>query len=188
MGRSRRKIAATRVSTVRIDADRHQLDPAVRKVQHLEGARVLDEALDVVGDHLLRIDEHIDRHVLLREEAGPMHVDVGADARDLHGRAEQGIAHLACHHVHFVGIGDGDEHVRVLGPGASQDVGMRGHALDGLDVEAVAQSTEPIGVDIEHRDVGFLVRQILGQGATDLSCTEDEDLHAPASVCRSRQE
>ena len=49
--------------------DRHQRNPAIGKVQHLQGAGILDQALDIVRDQLLRTDQHVHRQGLLRKQA-----------------------------------------------------------------------------------------------------------------------
>ena len=41
---------------------------AVRELEHLQGARIADQALDVVGDELLRADREVDRDRVLAEQ------------------------------------------------------------------------------------------------------------------------
>src|SRR6056297_2143296 len=60
-----------------------QLGPAVGEIQYLQGSRVFDQALHVVGDELLGADQKIDRGVFASEYFGVGQVVGRADARDL---------------------------------------------------------------------------------------------------------
>ena len=47
----------------------HQLHPALGKIEHLEGAGILDQTLNVISYQLLRTDQHIDRQGFLCKQA-----------------------------------------------------------------------------------------------------------------------
>ena len=70
-----------RAAVVGLDAD--QLRLAFGEVDHLQRAGMFDQALDVVGDHLLRTDQHVHRDRLVVEQAGTGQVGRLADAGDL---------------------------------------------------------------------------------------------------------
>ena len=154
---------------VSVGLDRHQLQHAVGEVDDLQRPRILDESFNLIGHDLLGIDEHVDGHVFLGEEAGAGRVCVCAHPSDLHGGAEQRIADLTGHHVHFVGICHRHEEIGVFGSGPPQDVRMRSHALNRLDIEAVAEFAQSGGIAVNHRDVGILFREILCEGTADLA-------------------
>ena len=162
-----------------IGAYRHQLHPATGKVHYLEGAGVLDEPLDVVGDHLLGADDHIDgQGVFIEQLVRPAGVVGGTDAGDFRGGAEQGVGHLTGDHVHLVGVGDRDQHVRVFGAGILEHRRVTAHAMHGADIQTVAQFAQPFRIGIDDGDVVALVGQVFGQGAAHLAGTENNDLHA----------
>jgi hypothetical protein len=122
-----------------VGLDRHELNAAFREIQYLQRTGVLEQLPDVVGDHLLGVDEHVDGHVLAAEEAFAVQVGRRADAGDLGRRAEQRVADLAGHHVDLVAGGHGNQHVRIVCAGSAQHVGMRRPALNRLNVELGAQ-------------------------------------------------
>ena len=162
-----------------VSAHGHQLYPATGKVHHLQGAGVLDKPLDIVGDHLLGADDHINgQGVFVEQLVGPAGVVGGADTGDFGGRAEQGVGHLTGDHVHLVGVGDRDQHVCVFGAGILEHRRIAAHAAHGTDIQAIAQFAQPFRIGIDDGDVVALVGQVLGQGAAHLAGTENNDLHA----------
>ena len=136
----------------------------------------------MVGDHLLRVDEHIHRHMLVGEQRLLVDVGGGAHPGDLARGAEHGIRHLAGHHVDLIAAGDRDQHVGILGPRLAQHVGMGGPARDGADVEAAAQFPQAHFVEIDQGDVQGFAGQMGGQGAAHLPRAEDENLHGCLSI------
>src|SRR6056297_2266491 len=136
-----------------------QLGPAVGEIQHLQRARVFDQALYVVGDQLLRADQEIDRRVLAREQLGMCQVVGGADAGELGRRVEQRVGDLTGDHVGFVGIGQRDQQFGVLDAGADQRFRARGMPQYRADVEFFLQLAQPLWVGVDDRNVVFLARQ-----------------------------
>ena len=158
-----------RAAVVGLDAD--QLRLAFGEVDHLQRAGMFDQALDVVGDHLLRTDQHVHRDRLVVEQAGTGQVGRLADAGDLGRGVEQGVGDLAGDHVGLVAIGHRHQHVGVVGAGLAQHRGERGLALYGADVEAVAEVAQAVAVGVDHGDVVGFAGQVLGQCAADLAGT-----------------
>ncbi len=166
-----------------IGAHRHQLHAAGGEVDHLQGAGVLDQPLDVVGDHLLRADDHVDGNgVFVEQLVRAAGVVGGADTGDFGGGAEQGVGHLAGDHVDLVGVGDGDQHVGVFGAGFLEHPGIAAHAEHGANVQTVPQFPQALAVDVDDGDVVAFPRQVLRQGAAHLAGTENDDLHDRWSV------
>ena len=161
-----------------VGAHRHQLYPATGKVDHLQGAGVLDKPLDIVGDHLLGADDHIDgQGVFVEQLVGAAGVVGGADTGDFRGGAEQGVGHLTGDHVHLVRVGYGDQHVGVFGAGLFQYRRVAAHAAHGADVEPVAELTQTLRIGVDDGDVVALVGQVFRQGTPHLTGTENNDLH-----------
>ena len=161
-----------------ISAHRHQLYPAAGKVHHLQGARVLNQATNIIGDYLLGADDHIDgQGVFVEQLFRPAGVVGGADTGNLGGGAEQGVGHLTGDHVHLVRVGYGDQHVGVFGAGLFQYRRVAAHAAHGADVEPVAELTQTLRIGVDDGDVVALVGQVFRQGAPHLTGTENNDLH-----------
>ena len=142
----------------------------------------MQEFLDLVGDHPLRVDHEIDRHVFAAEQVGPGVERVFTNARDLSVGLEHRVADLARDHVHFVVRRHGDQHVGVLDAGPAQHVGPRGVSLDGADVEAPPEFFEPAAVYVHHRDVERFARKVLRQRAAHLPRPQNEDVHASPTL------
>ncbi len=113
----------------------HQLGAAVGKIEDLQRAGVFDQSLEVIGDQLFGTDQHIDRRVLTSEQLWMVQIIGRADTRDLGRRTEQRIGDLTGHHVGFIGIGQGDEQLRILDAGPDEGLGMGCMTQHGTDVE-----------------------------------------------------
>ncbi len=149
------------------------------ELEHLQRARVADQALDVVGDELFRADREVDGNRVLAEQLRAPVVVAGADAGDLGGRAEQRPGDLAGDHVDLVARGQRDEEVGALAAGGEQRRGMGGVAGDGADVEAVLQVAQDLVAGVDDGDVvRLLARELLRGGAADLARSQNDDFHA----------
>ncbi|MCY1213466.1 hypothetical protein D9M72_252470 [compost metagenome] len=160
-----------------IGLDPHQLGLAFGEVDHLQGAGIFDQALDVIGHHLLGADQHVHRNGFVVEQAGAGQVGRFAYPGDLGRGVEEGVGHLAGDHVHFVAIGHRHQHVGIVGTCLAQHGGEGAAALHGTDVEAVAEVAQAVAVGVHHRDVIGFPREVFGQGATHLARAENDDLH-----------
>src|SRR3989344_3456892 len=60
--------------------------------------------------------------------------------------------------------------------------GNRATALYGTNIWAVAEVAQTVTVGVDHGDVVGFAGQVFRQGAANLACTENDDLHA---VCSS---
>ena len=160
-----------------VGLDRYQLRLAFGEVDHLQRAGVLDQALDVVGHHLLGADQHVDRNVVVVEQLFAGEVGRLTHPGDLGRGMEQRIGDLAGDHVGLVAVGDRYQHVGVIGAGLAQDRWQRATALYGADIEAIAEVAQAFAIGVDHRDVVGFAGQVFRQRAAYLACAEDDDLH-----------
>jgi len=169
-----------------VGAHRHQLRLALGEVDNLQGAGVFDQALDVVGHHLFRADQYVDRDRLVVEQAAARQVGGFAHSGDFGRGVEQGIGHLAGDHVDLVAVGDRYQHVGIVGTGLAQHGGEGAATDNGADIQAVAQVAQALGIGIDHGDVVGFPGQVFGERAADLAGTEDDDLHKRSLTARRR--
>ncbi|MNL20821.1 hypothetical protein D3C87_1420870 [compost metagenome] len=82
---------------------------------------MLDQALDVVGHHLLGAYQHVDRNRFVLKQL-LLAIEVGRFAHpgDLGRRVEQRVGDLAGDHIGFVAIGHRHQHVSVVRSGLTQ--------------------------------------------------------------------
>ena len=90
----------------------------------------------------------------------------------------QRVRDLAGDEVGLVTVGQGDDDIGIIRPGAVQDVGIGGMADHRANVEAILQLPQNIRTHVDHRDfIGFLARQVVGGRGADLAGAENQDLH-----------
>ena len=80
----------------------------------------------------------------------------------------------------------GEEHVRALGPGASQHVLVRAVAADGLPAERRRQPVERGGRDVQDHDLVAGPVELVGQGRAHATAADDDGFHASSSGIGSR--
>jgi hypothetical protein len=158
-------------------AHRHQLRPSAGEIQHLEGTRIVDQALDIIGYQLLRADQYIHGQRLLREQPRMLEVLERTDPGDFGGSMKQRIGHLAGDHVGLVAAGDGQYHVRVVSAGLGKRFRIGGVTGHGTNVESILKILQHGRIFIDHGDVIRFVRQIRRHRAADLAGTQNDDLH-----------
>ena len=168
-------LAYQRATVVRLHC--HQLGLAFCEVDHLQRAWVLDQALDVVGHHLLGADQYVDRDMVVVEQLFAGQVGRLAHPGNFGRGVEKRIGHLAGDHVGFVAVGYRHQHVGVVGTGLAQHRRQRAAALNGADIQTVAQVAQAVAVGVDHGDVVGFAGQVLRQRTAYLSCAEDDDLH-----------
>ena len=113
-----------------------------------------------------------------QEQAIPLHQIGGRpNARHLVRGVEQGVGDLAGDHVGLVAVGDGDQHVGILGAGFAQHPGMGAVAIHHPQVEFVLQFAQALAIGVDDGDVVVLAGEILSQGATHLTCAQNDDFH-----------
>lgn len=156
---------------------RHQLGLAFGEIDHLQRAWVFDQALDVVGHHLLGADQHVDRDMVVVEQLFAGEVGRLAYPGDLGRGVEQRIGYLAGDHVGFIAVGHRYQHVGVVSACLAQHRRQRAAALHGADVQAVAQVAQAVAIGVDHGDVVGFAGQVLCQRTAYLACAEDDDLH-----------
>ena len=160
-----------------VGAQSHQARPAAGEVEHLEGARVVEQPFDVFGDKLFGADQHVDGQTALVEQLGMAMVLVGAHPGDLARGVKERPGHLTGHHVGLVVVGDGDEHLGIVATGLFEHLGMGGVAADGAQVEAVLEGLEQLGVLVHHGDVVGFGGEIGGHRGAHLPGAQNDDLH-----------
>ena len=147
----------------------------VQRPRHIEtagyGARHLD----------FRRDDGVYGHVRAAEQRPPRRFEIGllADARDLGGHVEQRMPHLARHDVDLVGLGDGDQHVRLARSGPFENVGMRGETDHRLHVEAVAHLADALRRVVDDDDIVVLGGELASDVVADLSGAAHQNSHRP---------
>ena len=168
--------------SVVISLHRHQLHSAVGKIQYLERAGVGNQLLDILGYQLLRADDHIDRNVLTAEQLFLVGQVLGrAHPGDFGGGVEQGMGHLAGHHIDLVTVGDCDQHIGVFGAGLEQGIGMGCTAGNCAYIQPVLQQPQLFTIGINHSNVILFIGEVFCQGATDLAGAKNNDLHRSGS-------
>ena len=85
--------------------------------------------------------------------------------------------HLAGDHVHFIGEGDRDQHVRVADAGARQDVRMRGMADERLHVERIVDLTDQFRRLVDDGHVVLFAGKIPRDMEADLAGAANHNLH-----------
>ena len=138
---------------------------------------MFDQALDVVGHHLLGADQHVDRDMVVVEQLFACQVGRFTHPGDLGRGVEQRIGHLTGDHVGFVAVGHCHQHVGVVGTGLAQHRRQRTAALHGTDVQAVTEVAQALAIGVDHGDVVGFAGQVLCQRTAYLPCAEDDDLH-----------
>ena len=73
---------------IMVGAHRRELYTAFGEVENLQSARVLQQLFDLIGNNLLRIDQHVDRHVILSKEVRTGQIRRCAYSSNLHRRFE----------------------------------------------------------------------------------------------------
>ena len=142
----------------------------------------MDQAAYVIRDQLLRADAHINGQCLGAKEFVFDQVLIGANTRDLGRGMEQRVGNLAGHHIEFVGLGDRDNHVGIIGTGAAQYIRVGGVATHGADIEVFLQVAKQYGVGIDYSDIVGLTGKVLCQRCPHLSGTQNDDLHLRDTV------
>ena len=132
------------------------------EVQNLRCARIKDQLLDVLTNQLLRADTHINGNGVLREQVFGVHVFRRANTSDLGRRVKQGVSHLARDHVRFVGVGQRDNDIRIVGTCPIQNVGVRGMTDHGANIQAILQLAQDVRTPVDHSDlIGLFARQVI---------------------------
>ncbi len=158
-------------------AHRHQAHQAVGELQDLQGLGEFDELDNIIGDDLLRADAEVHREVLGPQQFRVLGIVRRAQPGDLGGDVEKGLGGAAGAEVGLIALGDGDEQVRVLGPGLLEHRGQGGVAHHHPQVQAVRQPRQARDIGIDDGDLVGLGDQALGHRGADLTGAQDDDLH-----------
>ena len=173
--------------TVVAQRDAHGHDALLGEIDGIERSRQFQPPQHHFAHRQFGRDDHVDGSVVGRKQIAVFRLQIGlvAHPRDAGGDGEDGVRHLAGHHVHLVGEGNGDDHVGFARACPLQDVGMGAVADDPLHVETVGERLHQLRRDVDHGDVVAFPGQALGDAAADLACPADNDFHGrptPRSV------
>ena len=152
------------------------LDLAVGEDVGLAGGREPECGRDRVGGLELGRDHEVDLEVALAPgvEVG------GARGADDRLRARQPLDQHRADEVGLLARAAADEQVGLLDAGLADHLLGRAVALDRADVVAARERGEPVGGDVDHRDLVLLVERV-DQRAADVRRAEHDDLHAAES-------
>ena len=154
-----------------VGAYRDQANLAIGEVEHLQGAGVMNQLFDVLGNELFGTDDDVDRQRFMSKEflrGGG--VFCGADPRNLDMRVKKRVRHLAGDHVCFVAVGERNDHVCIPGTGALEHVRESGMTLHRANIEAVLEFPEPVGIQVDDGDlVGCFAGEVFGRGRPHLA-------------------
>jgi len=99
------------------------LSLAVCKVHDLKCPRVIDQALDIMGDDLFRVNNVIDRHRFIPEYT-LCQIGHRTNARDFRWSMKYCMSNLTGDHIDFIASGNGDEHIGVFCSSLPHDIGV----------------------------------------------------------------
>ena len=185
-GLDRAEVAESTVHDRRLgtDLDAEKLDAAVGEVGHLGGSGGLDDAQDLAGDDLCRIDQEVDaEHLAAGEYRVLAELDV-ADPGDL-GRHAVLVRDRAGHDVDLVHVRHRDHHRGVPNAGLFEGAGRRAVRLDRCALagsSATRRTTS--GSTFDDDDLVRLVGQPRGDVVADLARADHDDSHVSLSARR----
>ena len=119
--------------------------------------------INIFGDQRFGANDDVDRNRILGEQAGTTQILGGADARDLGRGMKNRRCDLAGDHVDFITVGQGDNHVGVVGTGVIEQPRVGTVAANRAQIEPILQFRQNLLVGI---DDGYFVALFLGE----LSC------------------
>ena len=161
-----------------ISLDRHQLYPALGKIEHLHRARMLDQVVDVVGNQRFRADHDVYRDRILGEQSRATQVFRRANARDLGWRVKNRRRDLACDHIDLVTIGQRDQHVGIVGAGIFEQPRVGAVTANRAQIQPILQFRQNFLVGV---DYGYFVALFPGELRCDrrayLPGPEDNYIH-----------
>ena len=186
VGEQLRELAERRVDdgAAFLAAHRNHPQATAAERQHVEGARHLKPALDGASDLDFGRNDQVDRHVVAAEQVRPGRVEIAlvTHPSDFLGHVEQRVRHLTRHHVDFVGVGHGHDHLGVLGIRFLEHIRQRCVSDDRPRVDRVREPLHHCPVAVDDRHVVRLVGKLARDAGAHLSGTADDDLHGPFSL------
>ena len=161
-------------------AHAQQLYQAVGQGKAVERARRVKAPRNGPPHFDLGRDDHVDGHVVAAEKIRPHGLEIAlvAHPRDLGRHFEQRMGDLAGHHVDFIGIGDGDDHIGVARPGGLEHVGVRGESFHGFDIHGIADLFDLLRRLVDDRNVVIFGDQVANNARPHLTGSADYHLHA----------
>ena len=155
----------------------NQTDPAIGKLQHLQGLGVLDELLDVAHHRLFGANHMVDRKTGFVQQGIAFVEFWRAQAGDGGGHVEHIVGNLANHEVGLVGRGAGNHHVGIFGPGFAQHRGLNAVAHHATQVQSLFQKTQTGGILVDDGDVVLLRDQTFSDTFAYTASAQDDDVH-----------
>ncbi len=135
-----------------------------------------DKSLYGLGDLVVGVDHQVVLGVLKECSSLSSPQRPGLDADD--GLDDTSLAgHKGTEDVHLVVLGHRNEEVRLPYPGLIQNVGIGTTPTEDLDVQNALYLTAAIIIDLDDRDVVFLVAETVSYIGADLAGTHHDDAH-----------
>lgn len=164
-----------------VDVHLVQLHAALRERVDLDGGRGAQDARDLRGAGQLRVERHAQPEVVLNE-VQPARIfrvthagDRVAHTEALGDEAREQILLVRGHHGDDkIGRGHAGLHLRVHADAV---------ALDGHDVERVADGVERSRARVDDGDLVTLAEQLLRQRRADLAGSDDNNVHSRKDSC-----
>jgi hypothetical protein len=103
------------------------------------------------------------------------------------GDAEQSLGHLASDDIDLVVEGHGDDHVRLLGAGLRQNVGMRPVPDIAPHIQRLRDRVNQRGGRVDDGDVVVFLGQALGDAVADLPRSANDDFHGASFMAAGRR-
>ena len=158
-----------------------QLHAALRERVDLDGGRGAQDARDLRGAGQLRVERHAQPEVVLNEMQ-PARTFRVAHAGDRVAHAEA-LGNETREQVLFVRGHHGDDKIGRGHAGLHLRVHADAVALDGHDVERVADGVERSRARVDDGDLVTLAEQLLRQRRADLAGSDDNNVHSRKDSC-----
>ena len=164
--------------------EHQELHATLEEVGRFFGARRADQATDLLGNRLARVDEQVDADVLAGlNERGLAKIRF-VDPRDAAGHARLA-GQQAPHQVDLVRAGNGDQHVRAVDLGVLQDLRTGGVAANGQHVQLLLDPVDELRGTVDNHHVVLLANQAPRHVVPDLSRSQNDDTQDTTSLLAS---
>ena len=187
-GKQIRQLAQRRIydGTVFINDQTQQLRPTFKEAFRIEGCRRAQALQGSRRNFAFGRNHNVNRYVIAAIKIGIDRAQIGLrpQAGNLARDRENRMGHLTGDHVDLVGIGGGDDHIRVTRTCAFKHVGIGCKPCNPLNVQRICRAAHKVGIVVDHGHIVSFTRQMAGNLPTDLPCTTNDDFHAPAPRLR----
>ena len=136
---------------------------------------------------MVGVDDQVDVQVLFVEEGKKGGIFRIPHAGDLLGNLVLNPGHQAGNHVHFIAVGDRNQHGGLGDSRLAQQADGPSASMDGLDVQGVLNAPDFFQVAVDDHDVFFFPGEALGQMVADFTCSDNDDAHGPLQLLGSER-